>query len=150
MGELADALRDPSQREILYRYGGTYSYDNPVGMVGDMAALKRAFPDVRLLCDDNYLHNDIGYLGYRTDGDREVLYYFRLPFSIFHEWELDLRVDELSRRALAQIFRLGEGRRRLIRIAESLATTAAPATAAPATEDLGRRSIWARLKDEPL
>ena len=147
MGELARALRDPRTRSRLRTDGGNYTYDNPLELAEDMAALKRAFPEVRLLANDSPLDHAIGYIGYRTENGQEVVFYFRLYFDRLQAWENGSLTG--TQAALAQCFRTAEGRRRIVQVVEEVARRPelqSEEIAAP------RRSVWERLvdDDEPL
>ena len=112
----------------------------------DMAALKRTFPDIRLLSRDDLLARDRGFLGHRMEGGREVVFYFTLCMSALTDWRA--RHSGSSREVhLAGLFGSGDGRRRFLQIVEGLAQTPLPAS----ESEPRRRSAWERLRDdEPL
>lgn len=127
--------------------GDDHTYSDPVEMAEDMAALKRAFPDVRLLASDDPLRQEVGYLGYRTEGGREVVFYFRMTRSGQRAWDNGSLTG--TRASLAECFRTAEGRRRLIQVVEEVARRP---ELQPEEIAAPRRSVWDRLKDddEPL
>jgi hypothetical protein len=114
-------------------------------MIRDLAALKRAFPDTRLLANDNPLELTTGYIGYYTLEGREVVFYFRLPHMAFQQWDGSLAIGDTQQRLLASALRSADGRRRLISIAEEIA-----ARPEPQPERGARRSAWERLTDDDL
>ena len=145
MGQLAEALRDPQRRRALHQSGGEYNYTDPVEMVRDMAALKRAFPDTRLLASDDPLRQLYGYLGYYTVEGHEVVFYFHLPMEAIRAWEGGLQMSDVQQRLLASALRTADGRRRIIQIAEDVA-----ARPEPQPQRGARRSAWERLTDDDL
>ena len=145
MGQLAEALRNPQRRRALHQSGGEFDYRDPVELVQDMAALKRAFPNTRLLANDNPLERTLGYIGYYSLEGQEVAFYFRLPNAAFQQWDGSLRMEDTQQRLLASALRSVEGRRRLIQIAEDVAKRPEPQP-----ERGARRSAWERLTDEDL
>jgi len=110
-----------------------------------MAALKRAFSETRLLASDDPLQRLFGFIGYYPLSDDEVVFRFWIPSPTFRQWDGSLLSHRTEERALADAFRTADGRRRLISVAEQIATRPEPQP-----ERGARRSAWERLTDDDL
>lgn len=159
MGELAVLLREPAHRERLRLHGGVFWYEDFVDLGEDMIALKRAFPEIRLLSADEPKRLIMGYVGLLLvpdEGPLELSIELRMTWLNFRGW-LQANARNPARNLVVELLRTSVGRRRIIQHFEECAWARdqqpmwvpKPSEFEPAAEpESYRRTLWARLDED--
>lgn len=171
MGELADILATESGRNEIRQHGANIRTTDPVELVRDLVALRRAIPESTLLACDSPAEQEYGYLGYwywdpttnmvappRSSGHAlqghylEVSATLRMPVMRLASW--DGRGPQAD--YVRQVFRTAQGRQDLVRALQEGTVMPAFDLPEPPPEPQPEPEVycptrWERLlDDEPL
>jgi hypothetical protein len=137
MGELLDAYR--ADQRAFEQSGGAFNYIDPIELLRDLVALRRAIPSVTLLAADDPNLGRLGYLGYWNwyDGrpvarDRgvlgppleEVSATLQLPVDTLQAWRGNAPEDQVA--TIRRFFSTAHGRQRVLRFVEEAAAGLSP------------------------
>ncbi len=137
MGQLAQTLRNPQSRLALRSNGGTFEYGDPIPLIEDLVATRRAWPDATLLANDNIHRRMYGYIAFWEDFDPRLD--FLMPRSA---------LDDCKHPQVREMFRSSEGRATILRFVEREGTRGFDTR----QDESPRASSWSRLvqDDDPV